>query len=181
MQGSHQVTEQKYEIFRAQSREIAEKTLPSDLKGVVGLTSITSHALAQAKQWEDSSERPDDATWSWSEGTKQYCYSHPKRFDLAVWYAKAQLCGLSIGKPTYSGSGMRLDIIEGAPNVHPLKRRVVPISIAAFETYADLIGATQLRIMRPLNNDLVRYYERHDFTFKQGKASNTPTYLWKNL
>lgn len=88
MQGSHQLTEQKYDLFRSQSREIAEQTLPPELRGMVNLTGINTLALAKAKQWEESLERPDDATWSWSEGAKQYCYRNPKRFDLAVWYCK---------------------------------------------------------------------------------------------
>jgi hypothetical protein len=63
----------------------------------------------------------------------------------------------------------------------PLKRKIVGITIAAAEVYADLIGADQLRIMRPVNDVVVRYYQEFGFTLRKGKASNIPTYLWKNL
>src|SRR5690606_39641158 len=68
-----------------------------------------------ANLWEQNPKRHDDACWSWRKGFGSYAKYHPKRFELAIWFAKAQLCGLSLGKPTYSGSRLRLDFIEGAP------------------------------------------------------------------
>ena len=181
MKSSHSLTEKKYDLLREQSLNVAQKNLPSGLKDTVQLKNISSVALAQATRWENSLSRSDDADWSWSKGSRDYAFRHPKRFELAVWFANAQLCGLSIGKPTFSGNRMRLDVIEGAPWEHPLKRKIVGITIAAAEVYADLIGADQLRIMRPVNDTVVRYYQEFGFTLRKGKASNIPTYLWKNL
>ena len=76
---------------------------------------------------------------------------------------------------------MRLDVVEGAPREHPLKRKIVEFSIATASVYADLIGAEQLRIMRPVNKAVISYYKEFGFTLKKSKASNSPTYLWKNL
>lgn len=140
-----------------------------------------SLSLSHSKRWEISESRKDDANWSWEDSIPSYSYRNPKRFDLAIWYANSQLCGLCIGKPTFTGARLRLDVIEGSPLNHPLKGKVVSISISAAEAYADLIGADQIRIMRPLNKDLIRYYQNHGFTYRQGKASNTPSYLWRNL
>lgn len=181
MKSSHSVAERKYDSLREQSLIIAQNNLPSGLKDIVQLRNINAVALAQAQRWESSLLRSDDADWSWTEGARSYAFRHPKRFELAIWYANAQLCGLSIGKPTYSGSSMRLDVIEGAPWEHPLKRQIVGITIATAQSYADIIGAEQIRIMRPVNELVTRYYQEFGFTLRKGKASNIPTYLWKNL
>ncbi|WP_154116246.1 hypothetical protein [Vibrio cincinnatiensis] len=181
MQNTHQDTELKYQRFREDSRAIAEQTLPRQYADRVSLKGVDRLSLTHAKRWEESLERSDSASWSWSEGFKQYAYRHPKRFDLAIWYANAQLCGLSLGKPTYTGGRLRLDVIEGAPWDHPLKSKIIEITVSAAEAYADFIGAEQIRIMRPVNARVTRYYEKFGFTLKQGKASNTPTYLWRNL
>lgn len=77
---------------------------------------------------------------------------------------------------------MTLDILEGAPTKHPLKRKIVELSIMVFEMYAQAIGAKQLRIMRPVNNKVISYYESHGFTFvKHRNHKNFPSYLWRNL
>lgn len=181
MQVTHRKTEDKYQELRDKSRQIAQNALPPGLIDVVNLKPVDSLSLSHSKRWEISESRKEDANWSWEDSIPDYSYRHPKRFDLAIWYANAQLCGLCIGKPTFTGSRLRLDVIEGAPINHPLKGKVVSISISAAEAYADLIGADQIRIMRPLNKDLIRYYQNHGFTYRQGKASNTPSYLWRNL
>lgn len=181
MQLTHTSTENKYQSLRDASRQVAQNNLPAGLQDLVALKGIDSVTLALAKRWEASPERSHDADWSWSHGFRQYAYRHPKRFDLAIWYAKAQLCGLSIGKPTYAGPRLRLDIIEGAPWQHPLKGKVVELTVLAARTYAASLGADQIRIMRPVNAEVIRYYEAHGFTFHKGKESNTPSHLWKNL
>ncbi|HEX5794035.1 MAG TPA: hypothetical protein VFY01_12215 [Rheinheimera sp.] len=181
MNAAHSLAESKYQNFRESSLRIAEATLPAGLKSVVNLNEINALALAQAQQWEYNANRHEDASWSWRKGFSHYAQQHPKRFELAIWFAKVQLCGLSIGKPTYSGSKLRLDFIEGAPGKHPLKGKVVELTIAAAEAYADSIGAEQIRIMRPVSAEVVRYYEKHGFTYFSGKSSNVPTHLWRNL
>lgn len=181
MNAAHQFAEGKYQSFRESSLRIAEATLPAGLKNVVNLNEINALALAQAQQWEYSADRHIDASWSWRKGFSHYARQHPKRFELAIWFAKAQLCGLSIGKPTYSGSKLRLDIIEGAPGNHPLKGKVVELTVLAAKTYAASIEAEQIRIMRPVNSEVASYYEKHGFTYFSGKNSNVPTHLWLNM
>lgn len=181
MNAAHQFAEGKYQSLRESSLRIAQATLPAALKSVVNLDVINTLALARANLWEQNPKRHDDASWSWRKGFGSYAKQHPKRFELSIWFAKAQLCGLSLGKPTYSGSKLRLDIIEGAPDSHPLKGRVVELTVLAAKTYAASLEAEQIRIMRPVNNDVIRYYEKHGFTYFQGKNSNVPSHLWLNL
>lgn len=181
MNAAHKFAEGKYQSLRESSLRIAEATLPAALKNVVNLDGINSLALAKANLWEQSPKRHDDASWSWRKGFGSYAKYHPKRFELAIWFAKAQLCGLSLGKPTYSGSRLRLDFIEGAPGNHPLKGKVVELTVLAAKTYAASIDAEQVRIMNPVNADVINYYEKHGFTYFQGKNSNVPSHLWLNL
>ncbi|MCS0029956.1 hypothetical protein NB572_20855 [Vibrio alginolyticus] len=178
---THASTEQNYQNIRQQVLKGANLIVNEQGSSLVDFRNIDSVALAQAKLWEDNYERHDDASWSWNKGFRSYAYRHPKRLDLAIWYANAQLCGLSIGKPSNNGSKMTLDIIEGAPQKHPLKRQIVKLSIAVFETYAERIGATQLRIMRPVNKDVISYYKSYGFTAVKGAGKNFPDYLWRNL
>lgn len=181
MNDQHQYAEQKYDLLRQESLSAALLSLPATLRENIALTNINSATLAIAKNWEYDNRRSDSATWSWNEGIRKYSYRHPKRFELAIWYANAMLCGLSIGKPTYSGDKLRLDVIESAPGVHPLKGQIVAISVAAFSVYARAIGASQIRIMRPVNETVTRYYQQFGFRLFKGKESNIPTHLWLDL
>ncbi|HHG3232839.1 TPA: hypothetical protein ACPVXW_004486 [Vibrio parahaemolyticus] len=181
MNPQHANTEQEYQNIRSQVLKDANSIINERGSSLVNFRNIDSLALAKAEIWEQSIERHDDASWSWTKGFRSYAFRHPKRLDLAIWFAKAQLCGLSIGKPSNNGSKMTLDIIEAAPTSHPLKRQIVKLSIGVFETYADRIGAKQLRIMRPVNKDVISYYELYGFTAVKGSGKNFPDYLWRNL
>lgn len=64
---------------------------------------------------------------------------------------------------------------------NPLKGRVTPIAVTAYEVYARLIDATQVRIMEPAV-ELVSYYRSLDYHFMKGNGSESnPSYLYKNL
>ncbi|MCG3727562.1 hypothetical protein EXA21_15300 [Vibrio cincinnatiensis] len=181
MNALHANTEQEYQNIRHQVLRDANLIIKERGASLIDFRQIDSLALAKANLWEQSLERHDDASWSWSKGFKGYAFRHPKRLDLAIWFAKSQLCGLSLGKPSNNGSKMTLDIVEGAPTNHPLKRQIVKLSIGVFENYADKIGAKQLRIMRPVNKDVISYYESYGFTAVKGSGKNFPDYLWRNL
>ncbi|GAA5213665.1 hypothetical protein ACFSJ3_03065 [Corallincola platygyrae] len=180
MRESHRAVTNSYDQFREDARAVAMQALSPQLQEHVSLKGIDAQERAIAGTWEMHSNRSPDAEWSWEEGVSGYKFRHPKQFDLAIW-STGQLCGLSIGKPTFSGDKMRLDVIERSPLHNLLKGEVTSISITAFLTYAESIGANQLRIMRPLNEDLVRFYQGFGFTLYRGKASNVPTHLWLNL
>lgn len=76
---------------------------------------------------------------------------------------------------------MRIELIEGAPRVgNPLgPNRVVPITIVNATAYAGIVGAKEIRIMRPASS-LVSYYESLDFTYvRSNGAEHYPDYLYK--
>ena len=113
-------------------------------------------------------------------GSQTYRRRYPNRFEMAIWYGSMH-CGLTLGRPTYRGTKVRLDFVERTPGINPLTRRIVPISITAFEAYARLIDAYEVRIMFPAEG-LISYYARFNYVFVQGSGTNRkPTYLYKLL
>lgn len=117
-----------------------------------GLDFLTFERLAE---WEYQRERV--AKWDWREVRKHY-RTHPKRFELAIWHKKNFLTGASIGRPTWSGNKLRLDFIEANPTRSPLTGLITDIVIMAGEIYARAIGASQIRIMHPVNDKVKRHY-----------------------
>lgn len=184
MKATHKHAEDGYELLRQKSRQITESTLPSvmlnsngqaiDLKDAVRLNGIDFISKAKAREWDNSPLRRVD--WNWHKGVDHYAWRNPKRFELAIWYRDLFLCGLSLGRPTWSGSKLRLDFIEASPKKTPLTGLITDITISAVETYADAIGAVQLRIMNPVNDQVKKHYlhssrgfsynSKGDFCFK---------------
>jgi hypothetical protein len=76
---------------------------------------------------------------------------------------------------------MRLDFIEKFTNNPAYSSSMFGISLLAFEAYAKVIGANQLRIMNPENAKLIKYYSSFGgFTYKKSLKGN-PHYLVKTL
>jgi len=69
-------------------------------------------ALKELRKWENTGLRK--AAWDWDTVLGSY-KSHPKKFDVTLWHKDFTLCSASIGRPTYGGSKIRLDIIEANP------------------------------------------------------------------
>ncbi|MFC1750598.1 hypothetical protein ACFL2V_17530 [Pseudomonadota bacterium] len=118
--------------------------------------------------------------WDWSFAS-QYCKRYPKAFDLSIWNGH-KLCSLTLGRPTYKGTSIRLDFLERLPVNCPLAGDVFGISLVAYETYGRLIGAEFIRLIEPMNDKLIQYYTSVDigFSFRKAKQGN-PHYLVKKL
>lgn len=111
----HQETFDRYDPFRHQAREIAAENLPPNLKGVLTIAGIDHRALVSAKSWENMEER--SVSWDWTFASR-YRTLWPKAFDMSVWFGNT-LCSLTLGRPTYKGTEMRLDFIERCPRNCP--------------------------------------------------------------
>ncbi len=114
---------------------------------------IDNLALIEAGKWIMSDNRL--ATWDWSK-YGSFKMQYPKRFELALWHNN-NLASLSLGRPTYNATGLRLDFIERNPDYTDIK--VFQITLAAMNVYADVLGANELRIMNPINDEVKKYYE----------------------
>jgi hypothetical protein len=155
-------TEAHYERLRRAALD-ATQIAVNTLNPSVRVTGISQQAIADSKLWEDSALRKVD--WPWSDGYSGYRASYPDRFEIALWH-NSKLVALSLGRPTKSKSGLRLDFVEAAPSdLAPERPEVFPFVIIGYETYARLIGATQIRIMNPINAAVASYYERFGYTY----------------
>jgi hypothetical protein len=126
------------------------------------LDEISFNAAQTADSWKNIKEgthRQHRSKWSWMSMHNNY-RRHPKRFDIAVWQA-GQLCGLSYGIPTKRKTKLRLELVEASPlNDNPLRSQVMTIVTSAAINYAMLLGADELRVMNPVNENVTSYYKK---------------------
>lgn len=142
------------------------------------LEKITQKAIVSSRLWSDYEDRKVDWEWDFS---SRYCIRHPKAFDLSVWHGNT-LLSLTLGRPTYKGASMRMDFIERLPSQCLFSGDLFAVSLLAYVTYARLIGAEYLRIINPMNDKLIRYYQSEDVGFKLvGAKQGNPHYLVKKL
>lgn len=153
-----------YEILRDDARIATHEELPAALlnkkgglisKSIIHLDGFTFDCQHQLRRWEVSGSRR--VAWDWRTVQKKY-QAHPKRFELSIWHMNLFLCGAAIGKPTCSGGKLRLDYIEASPMGTPLDSLIADIAITAGVIYARAIGATQLRVMKPVNDVVKNHY-----------------------
>lgn len=171
----------RYEALRQVAREVAHDSLAPVLVGKSGQAVSKAHielggfdqkCEKALRVYQRSSHRR--VSWDWDEVRKSY-RSEPKRFELAIWHRGYILCGASIGKPTWNGSKLRLDYIEANPEGSLLEGRTTDIALVAATAYARSIGAVQLRIMKPVNENVKNHYlskpgfsfdERNNFCYR---------------
>ncbi len=155
-----------YETLRHEARIATHEELPAALlnnkgrlisKDIIRLDGFTFGCQHELRRWEVSGARR--VAWDWRTVQRKY-RAHPKRFELSIWHMDLFLCGVAIGKPTCSGGKLRLDYIEATPMETPLDSLIADIAITAGVIYARSIGATQLRIMKPVNDVVKNHYLR---------------------
>ncbi|ARU55606.1 hypothetical protein OLMES_1531 [Oleiphilus messinensis] len=179
MLATHQDAERRYESLREMARNSIGNELPYTDRSNIHLRGICQKALLQAKLWDNDPKRLVD--WPWDSGYQDYSYRNPKRFELATWYGNT-LAGLSLGRPSYAGTRLRLEFIESRPSSSPLKGRIVPITISVAELYANIIGADELRIIDPVDQKLVEYYTSFGYRYKTAVSEkNHKHYLVKAI
>lgn len=170
---SYEKVKSHYEAIRELARNEAYATLPEILKGKkksilrsdIALDGFTFDCYREVRKWERVKSRK--VSWDWHVVRKKY-QPKPKRFELSIWHRTHTLCGAAIGKPTFGGGKLRLDYIESAPEETPLDGLVTDIGIIAATLYADAIGASQLRIMNPVNAKVTDYYlSKPGFSYDQ--------------
>ncbi|MGP9800443.1 hypothetical protein [Rheinheimera sp. NSM] len=166
-QASHQLADRTYAQLREHSRTQAILKLPLNLQEAVKLDDITGRTMAQLSRWEAHPDRR--VMWSWQHWASRYAAIYPKRFELAIWF-HSKLCSVSLGRPTWGAGKLRLDMIESSPEKTPLTGQTVQLTVLVAETYADIIGAEQIRIMNPINSKVRSHYEAMGFTYVGGKS-----------
>ena len=166
MEATHLQTIQKYEPIRDQARDIASRALPQHLRGMLRLSAVDFRAIAAFNILDATQEREVD--WNWNFASR-YSKVYPKAFDLSVWHGNS-LCSLTLGRPTYKGTAMRMDFIERFTKNPLFKGDMYQVSLLAYATYGRLIGANQIRIMDPQNAKLIKHYSSEGgFEYKPAK------------
>lgn len=164
MKATHKDAEQRYEAFRDLSRQNIQQSLPYTDRNLIRLEPISNESLVAAKLWMADPTRRVDWDWAGSGGYSDYAFRYPKRFEMATWYGNS-LASLCLGRPSYTGTQMRMDFTEAAPSNNPLKGRVIPIVVSAGELYASIIGAREIRLIDPIHEKLIEYYASIGYTY----------------
>lgn len=161
MLATHRDAEERYSIIRKTVLNELNKDFFSSNQRNFKANLIDTSAIVQSKRWNFSSRRKVD--WDWVEGYNAFKFRYPKRFEMALWHNDV-LASLSLGRPTYQGTQLRLDFIEGNPD-KPDGIKVFEPTFLAMLGYAQALGASELRVMNPINGEIRRYYERFGFTY----------------
>jgi hypothetical protein len=177
MLATHKQAIARYDDLRKNARKIAEESLPQHLKGKLKLKGVDHAALAAFSIWQGMPERKVDWDWNFA---NRYCFRFPKAFDLSVWHGNS-LCSLTLGRPTFKGTEVRLDFIEKTPANCLFSGDMFRVSLLAYETYGDLIGARKIRIMEPTNSKLINYYMSYGGFSYVGPKHGNPHYLVRDL
>jgi len=83
----------------------------------------------------------------------------------AIRIIQSDLICISLGRPTYSGCFLRLDVVEARPKDLGDRPNVFDEILLAYGVYARMIGATGIRIMNPVNEEVRAYYETFGYTY----------------
>ncbi|WP_308366588.1 MULTISPECIES: hypothetical protein [unclassified Microbulbifer] len=129
----------------------------------IRLKLVDNSTYAAFKQWDKQPGRIKD--WDWPITLQEWKMKFPKRFEAAAWKDN-KLAGLSLGRPTYAGTGLRLDYIEKAPVTDI---RLVETMLVALTAYSTLLGANHIKIMHPVNAAVRDYYVSFGFTYISGQ------------
>jgi len=143
MLSTHIDAERRYDEIRKTALRVVSNQIPSNIN--LDFRLIDQLALLASQKWSLSKKRL--VKWDWLNNYDAFKFRYPKRFELALWQ-KYELTSLSLGRPTYNGTSLRLDFIEGNPDYREIK--VFPPVMAAMTTYAEALGANELRVMNPI-------------------------------
>lgn len=124
---------------------------------------IDQLALAQVSTWTRRRYK-----WDWGAIRKKRSHA-PARFELAV-SVQGLLCGLIIGKPSRGRRHLSISYLEGAPNEHPLKSKLLGILLDGAMEYGFATGCGKLVLWDPVAK-LIPIYEQAGFTTERGKTN----------
>jgi len=162
MLATHLDAEKRYSAIRREALAAATEVVQNSGQGSMRMSEIDSKALMAFRSWEKSRTRIKG--WDWVEGYNTFRFRYPKRFEVALWQTN-NLIGLSMGRPTYQGTALRLDVVEASPIELGDRPSIFDSVLVAYGIYARLINAKQIRIMHPVNKEVISYYEKFSYRY----------------
>lgn len=138
---------------------------------------ISQRYANAADQWRNIDHCNSRKAWSWVQAYEYYNKkSKFKRFDMAI-SRDSHLVGLAYGLPTVSKSNLKIDLVEATPiSEHKNNTKIFDIISTSAQMYASLIGANEVRIINPLNSELVNYYESFGYNYVKCQHDSHTTY-----
>lgn len=170
---SHLEAESRYARLRKEALSAATEVLRAGRTSGIVLSEIDTRALTASKHWDASKKRVKN--WDWVDGYSVFKFRYPKRFEMALWNEN-KLIGLSMGRPTYQGTALRLDVVEASPSDLGDRPAIFETVLLAYGIYARLVNAKQIRIMNPVNEQVKLYYESYNY-----KYVSDGDYLFKEI
>lgn len=158
--GMREDLEQRYNKLRLDALNSANQVLDDRS---IQLKLVDNSTYSAFNQWDKQAGRIKD--WDWPSTLQEWQLKYPKRFEAAAW-KNNKLAGLSLGRPTYAGTGLRIDYIEKAPVTDI---RLVETMLVALTAYGTLLGANHLKIMHPVNAAVRDYYVSFGFSYIRGQ------------
>lgn len=179
MLATHIDAETRYRAYRNEVRRYVKNALPYGDANAIILSDIEQRALIQARLWNAIPERK--VSFDWETNYSIYQRRYPKRFELAIWYQN-RLESLALGRPSYNGTRVRLELVERVAVNSMLKGKVFAITELALIAYAELLGADEVRIMQPINDRVKNYYISKGYSYvPSAGALYFPDYCVKKL
>lgn len=151
----------RYRLLRKQAYLLAEQSLKTLDQGI-RLSEITGPAIQAAKQWKreesDQSSKRRLAYWDWQDSLARF-RRRPRRVELAIWHGQTMLCGLALGRTSNRRVVATIHLLERDPSpTNPLIGLVAPIALRFLDTYARLLGCSEIAINDPFP-EVVDYYK----------------------
>lgn len=143
---------------RADAYAAATQALIGEIRTPFDLRSIESRALRVWRtEWVPRyTDARDIGEWNWDALSSDYL-RRPAAFHLAIW-SEGRLCGMAAGKASGKHRILTVNFIEGSPDPHhPLKGKIRTLALAAAKSYAQVLGATTLRLSDPAPELLAGY------------------------
>ena len=138
---------------------------------------ISMRHAVEADGWVSAEHTASRSMWRWVDAHQYYNDKKRfKRYDIAI-NAGGNLLGLAYGMPSQAKTKLKVNILEGTPyKVHKKNTRIFELISESAQIYADLLGADEVRIMRPVNEDVANYYCSYGYEFVEPAGKNIPVY-----
>lgn len=117
---------------------------------------------AWTETWRSRQHPSGSGGWNWPSIVRSR-WRRPSALRAALWSGRT-LCGLALAHPSRrAASGRRrtvtVDLLEGAPFVHPLRGAVAPILLSAAVVYCRQLGGSRVCLREPASGMIERYAE----------------------
>lgn len=135
-----------------------------------------------ANKWDalDPDKSRDEINWVLAH--QHYtAKSRFKRFDISI-KSGSNLLGLAYGMPSKAKTKLKIDIVEATPfDAHRNSFKAIEVISVAAQIYGAFLGADEIRVMRPVNDKVAKYYCSYGYELYQPESKNLPVYCSMKL